>query len=84
MGNKVISMSNKIKFKILDKYEYKDTYTIQVYRSIGNGEGHYISDFNEAVAEMNRRQGIANLNNTRFTFEDEGDMIAFMLTWGSI
>lgn len=77
-------MENKIKFKTLDKYEWKDTYTIKVYRNILHDQGHDVTEFNEIVAEMNRRHGIADLCNTRFTFENEADMMIFLLTWKSV
>lgn len=73
-------MESKIKFKILDKYQWKDTNTIGVYNSGHNPKG---SEFYEILAEMNRRQDIEDLQNTRFTFETESDMMVFMLTWGS-
>ena len=77
-------MKNKIKFKPLDKYQWKNTYSIKVYRSIDHDSGHDIVEFDEPVAEMNRRHGIDDLKNTRFTFETEGDMLVFMITWGSL
>ena len=42
-------MKVKVKFKQLDKYQYADTYTLRVVRSIEIGEGHHKQEFNKIL-----------------------------------